>query len=516
MAMSEIERIRKQQEREAEKVKRLAAANAKEQERLQRQRYLDGRKAEAQHINDSLLARVRELQSFLISGLHAVAKSSLSQLHRVAVVPPLRLELSHVPGPAPDWKTFAPPEPSFWRRSFAAGAVARELEEAKLGFLAAGSAHASAEAEHVRLLDQKRAEHGRLVEKEKAAVERHNAGLDRLRQQVVARQKAAVETYLLSMMSLVPLPASFPREIQVAFDPVNEHVVFEIELPRPDCIPAESLARYVISKDEISKVARPVKERVALYRTSVAQLSLLSLAAIFKFDPAVTQISLNGRVRHVNPATGHEERPHIISVVVSREQFEPIVLERVEPNECLKHLRALVSPHPFELEAVEPLVSFDRSRLAFIEGLEVVSSLDSRPDLMAMSPTEFEHLIRQLLEADPSIERVESLTTRQSNDGGVDGVVYINQPFGRSMTVVQVKQYARSRTLGPDHIRELIGSMHEAKAGNGLLVTTSTFSATARTNAADFGRIALIDGSNLVFMVKRLLGKDVLIGERKK
>jgi restriction endonuclease Mrr len=84
------------------------------------------------------------------------------------------------------------------------------------------------------------------------------------------------------------------------------------------------------------------------------------------------------------------------------------------------------------------------------------------------------------------------------------------------MTVVQVKQYARNRTLGPAHIRELIGAMHEVKAGNGLLVTTSVFTSIAKTGADDFGRISLIDGNNLVFMIKRLLGKDVLIGERKR
>jgi len=228
------------------------------------------------------------------------------------------------------------------------------------------------------------------------------------------------------------------------------------------------------------------------------------------------KISLNGRVRHINPATGQEERPHILSVrEIPRDKFEVLRLDRVHPTACLKHLRVLISPHPYELVPVEPLVEFDKSRLAFVEGLGMVSSLDARPDLMAMSPTEFEYLISEILEADPSIESVESLTTRQSNDGGVDGVVYIKQPFGRSMTVVQVKQYARSRNLGPAHIRELIGAMHEAKAGNGLLVTTSDFTSIARDNAREFGRISLIDGSNLVAMIKRLLHKDVLIGEKR-
>lgn len=107
-----------------------------------------------------------------------------------------------------------------------------------------------------------------------------------------------------------------------------------------------------------------------------------------------------------------------------------------------------MSPHPFDLVPVEPLVDFDKSRLAFVEGLNMISHLDARPDLMALSPTEFEHLIRELFDADPTIESVESLVTRPSNDGGIDGVIYVKQPLGRSMTAVQVKQYARSRALG--------------------------------------------------------------------
>jgi len=293
-----------------------------------------------------------------------------------------------------------------------------------------------------------------------------------------------------------------------------EHVVIEVELPEPGCVPEAKAYKYVAARDAIDVAVLAPKERANVYRDVVAQLCLLVVRVLLNSDPHLRQVSFNGRVRHINPATGHEERPHLISFVVERDEFQSLVLDRVRPQVCLRHLNALVSPHPFELVPVEPLVDFDKSRLAFIDGLEVVSSLDSRPDLMAMTPSEFEHLIRELFDADPSIEKVESLVTRQSNDGGVDGVIYTKTPLGRSMTIVQVKQYARNRTLGPAHVRELIGAMHEVKAGNGLLVTTSSFTATARNNAKDFGRIMLIDGPGLVYLIKEYLKKDVLIGDR--
>jgi restriction system protein len=516
MATSDFERARKQQEREAEKRRRADVARAKEQERQRRQQYVEGRKAEAERIDTDLVARVSQLQSFLVDGLKATANLTLSQLRRVATVPALRLGNLDSPLPAPEWGNFAPPAPGFWRRSLAQSAVAEELSRAREAFSAASAAHAAAEVERIRMIKSKRAEHLARVERENAEVNQYNAKLDALARQVADRNKDAVETYLLTMIGQAPLPSDFPREWKVAFDPKSEHAVLEIELPGPDCVPSIKGVRYIPARDEISEIARPPREKDNLYRGVIAQLSLLVLRTLLNSDANLRQISLNGRVRHVNPATGHEERPHIISVVVGREQFESLVLDRVKPEDCLRHLRALVSPHPSELEGVAPLVEFDKSRLAFIKGLEVISGLDARPDLMAMSPTEFEHLIRELLEADPSIESVESLTTRQSNDGGVDGVVYIKQPFGRSMTVVQVKQYARNRNLGPAHIRELIGAMHEVKSGNGLLVTTSDFTVIARANAAEFGRISLIDGNNLVYMIKNLLGTDVLISDRRK
>ncbi len=56
--------------------------------------------------------------------------------------------------------------------------------------------------------------------------------------------------------------------------------------------------------------------------------------------------------------------------------------------------------------------------------------------------------------------------------------------------------------------------MHQVSAGNGLLVTTSRFTPIAAKHAAEFGRIQLSDGTNLVHLIKQHLGKDVLIGDR--
>jgi restriction system protein len=51
---------------------------------------------------------------------------------------------------------------------------------------------------------------------------------------------------------------------------------------------------------------------------------------------------------------------------------------------CLRRLNALVSPHPYDLEPVQPTVDFESllTRFKFVAGMDVVAGLDSRPDPM--------------------------------------------------------------------------------------------------------------------------------------
>ncbi|MEU7978875.1 restriction endonuclease [Micromonospora sp. NPDC049081] len=54
--------------------------------------------------------------------------------------------------------------------------------------------------------------------------------------------------------------------------------------------------------------------------------------------------------------------------------------------------------------------------------------------------------------------------------------------------------------------------MEERKAGHGILVTTSWFTPRSWQKAREHGRIELIDGNRLTYLIKKHLGKDVLTG----
>src|SRR5262249_48889812 len=162
--------------------------------------------------------------------------------------------------------------------------------------------------------------------------------------------------------------------------------------------------RYVKNTDQLVPEPRKETERGRLYERLIARVALRTLAEAFDTAPGtlVSGIVFNGYVSAKNRATGQPVRPLLLSVHATREAFARIVLDEPEldPKACLtSYLNAVISPHPYDLEAVRPVVQFDLSKYKFVEEMNVIAGLDSRPDLLALKPVEFEHLIRALLEA---------------------------------------------------------------------------------------------------------------------
>jgi len=189
-------------------------------------------------------------------------------------------------------------------------------------------------------------------------------------------------------------PRGFPCTYQVAYRPENRDVVVEFELPPKQVVPEVRGYRYVKTRDEIEALPRPQNEIRQRYKRLIACVALRTLYEIFTATPSevVEAVVFNGRLSTIDRATGKPIRPHLLSVSAERAVFADLVLAAVEPAACLTRLNALVSANPYDLEAVEPFIAFDLKRFRFTDDLDVVAGLDSRPNLLKLTPTEFEHL----------------------------------------------------------------------------------------------------------------------------
>lgn len=287
-------------------------------------------------------------------------------------------------------------------------------------------------------------------------------------------------------------------------------LLIEYELPRQDVIPTVAAYRYVRSKDLVQPEPRKEAEVKKLYGELIARVTLRTLAEAFDIAPVtlVSGIVFNGYVSAKDRATGKPIRPLLISTHATRDAFAQILLDEPEldPVVCLRgYLNAVVSLHPYDLEAIRPVMQFDLSKYKFVEEMDVVAGLDSRPDLLALKPVEFEHLIRQLFEK----IGMKSWVTQASRDEGVDGVAINEDPIVGGLCIIQAKRY--SKIVGLEAVHALAGVMEDKSAAKGVLVTTSWVGKASRDFAARNGRIEIIEGRHLKAMLLEHLGLDALI-----
>jgi restriction system protein len=455
-------------------------------------------------------ARTASLESILAEGLSHRPDVSFSALKQVAEVPPFDARGLDEPLAAPEWVDFAPTPPSMLGRIFSGGAkYERQERVAHEAFEQRRAEHATAETKCQRQLEEGRRLHDAQVAAATEAAEQHNLGVDDFQREFLAGEPQAVMRFFTLVLDSSQYPEGFPHQTRVIYRPHPKDLIVEYELPPQDIVPVEKEYRYVQKHDEIDVIRRSAKDISGCYASVIAQVALRTLHEIFAADANahVSAVTFNGRVSTIDKATGRQIRPHLISVTAAREQFSTLVLANLDPVACLKHLNALVSRHPYDLEAVQPVVDFEALlvQYKFVGGIDAIATLDSRRDLLKMTPIEFEHFTRQLFEA----MGMKSWVTQASKDDGVDGVATNEDPIFGGLCIIQAKRY--SGAVGVDAIRALAGVMEDKHATKGILVTTSWVTLDGRAFAARHGRIQVIECEELKYLCQRHLGLDVLI-----
>ena len=113
---------------------------------------------------------------------------------------------------------------------------------------------------------------------------------------------------------------------------------------------------------------------------------------------------------------------------------------------------------------------------------------------------DFEHLIRELFEAEFGKGGSEVRITRASRDRGVDAIAFDPDPIRGGKFVIQAKRY--TRTVGVEAVRDLYGTVINEGANKGILVTTAEYG----PDAYDFVKdkpLTLVSGGELLFLLER-------------
>ncbi|MFE9173933.1 restriction endonuclease [Streptomyces kebangsaanensis] len=483
--------MQRQQQRQMEAEagrRRQEAQQARAHQRRAAQSYREYRQAEALRRTEELDAQVTSLQGLLASGCRAPAFRA-SSLMRPEEVQPFAPGPLAQPVPMPNFDHYRT------QGGWTAGRRAQAQAEARARFEQDWHAAQAAETQRQQQLASYQREYQQWADAQLAEVRRHNAGVVELTEGVRRRDPdAVVEYFSAALYASTAWPEGFPRQVAAAYDSAAGQLVLDWELPAYDVVPEVKSVRYMPSVDQDKETSRPVSQRRALYREVLAQCVLLVLHELFAADEpgALESVALNGFVDGHDPTTGRPGRIHLATVMAPRPTFRDLHLAQVDACSCLADaLRGQLSARPDQLTPVRP-----GRRPQEVGNRVVTHGSDDEPDLYEMDPIAFENLVADLFRA----MGMQAVTTQRSNDGGVDVDALDPTPIRGGKIVVQVKRYRN--TVPPTAVRDLYGTVQDAGANKGVLVTTSGFGPGSHT-FANGKPLELIPGTELVDLLHR-------------
>ena len=330
----------------------------------------------------------------------------------------------------------------------------------------------------------------------------NNSRIDERRKLYEARDEGAIVDYCDLVLSNSSYLDYFPQDYQLDFNANNGILIVDYSLPSPDQIPKVKEVRFLQSKNELKEVLVSEAEANKRYDSLLYQVCLRTIHELLEADAAdaVRAVVFNGWVQSTDPATGKDLNACVLSVQAQKEVFINIDLARVEPKACFKSLKGIGSSKLHSLAAVPPVMVMNREDSRFVQGRDVVNSLDDSVNLAAMDWEEFEHLIRELFEAEFASAGGEVKVTQASRDGGVDAVAFDPDPIRGGKIVIQAKRY--TNVVGVSAVRDLFGTVMNEGATKGILVTTSDYG----PDAYEFAKgkpLTLLNGGNLLHLLEK-------------
>lgn len=456
--------------------------------REQKAAYREQREAEARRRTEELDAQVATLQGLLVAGCRSPAFRA-DTLMRAEQIEPFSPGQIAYPVRMPDPNQYQP------QGGWTAGRRAQAQAEARSRFERDWQAAQAAEVQRQHQLAAYQLQYQQWADAQLGEIRRHNAGIAEMTTGLSnGDPEAAVEYFSAALYASTGWPEDLPRQVSAAYDVDARQLVVNWELPKYDVVPEAKSVRYVSSTDQEKESPRPVTQRRALYRDVLAQCLLLVLRDLFAADEfgALESVALNGFVDDHDPTTGRRAHIFLGTVMASRPVFAALHLEQVNAVNCLVDgLRGQLSRSPDQYTPVRP------GRIPEDIGNGVVThGGDEEPDLYEMDPVAFEALVADLFRA----MGMQAVTTQRSNDGGVDVDALDPTPIRGGKIVVQVKRYRN--TVPPTAVRDLYGTVQDAGANKGVLVTTSAFGPGSHTFA--HGKpLELVTGSELVDLLHR-------------
>ncbi|WP_255483381.1 restriction endonuclease [Cedecea sp. P7760] len=496
--VAEIRRL----DRETKRANTLRMRDQKEAEKAAKAMYLEARQDEVLDLNSELKEAITSLSNILEHTLEFDDSIDFKTLKKIPKFEDFRTPEHLLPEAEPE--LIVVKTPAAWKMIFpwVKNKYLRGIQDAEVCYTRRKEEYSQRAAEKHLELDSLLSDYEQCKAAYLEEINTQHEEVDQFEQDYLSCVPDSVLTYCEMVLTRSEYPETgFPQSFRLAYLSESKELVVEYVLPEISIVPQQLEYKYVKTRDAIDSKARKIGEIKSLYQNIIAAVTLRTLHELFEADKAsaLNSILFNGVIDTIDPSSGHDINVTLVSTRAHKDDFMQIKLDRVEKSACLKSLGAHVSVRPDELQAVKPILEFDMVDKRFIDQGDALSGLEARPNLMELSPSEFEVLVSNLF----TQMGLDTKLTRGTKDGGVDAVAFDTRPILGGKVVIQAKRY--KDTVGVSAVRDLYGTMMNEGANKGILVCTSQYGKDAYRFCED-KPIELIDGGGLLYLLKEHAG----------
>lgn len=335
-----------------------------------------------------------------------------------------------------------------------------------------------------------------------SARDSYNKQIDLLKQQYFSNEISAlvIEEYCKLILTYSAYPFEFPKLIELIYSQTNKILAVNYQLPIPENLPKIKDVKFIAKYNEIREYYLTENQINKMYDSVTYKIVLRSIHELFYNDKinAIEAINFNGWTTSINKSNGNVETNCIVSIYVTKDVFQKINLQYVDPKQCFKNLKGVGSTTLYNLSAIQPIMTLNKDDKRIIQSKDI--QINEGTNLASMDWDDFEHLVRELFEKEFSQNGGEVKVTQASRDGGVDAIAFDPDPIRGGKIVIQAKRY--TNTVGVSAVRDLYGTLINEGATKGILITTSDYG----KDSYDFANgkpLTLLNGGHLLYLLEK-------------
>ncbi len=322
----------------------------------------------------------------------------------------------------------------------------------------------------------------------------HNTHVANLKDEKFSTNNDAIIDFNKFVLNRSVYPQFIKKKFDLEYDAKSKMLLVEYFLPHFDVFPKEK--GFVKEKLVYFSDSALFK----IFDKTCYNITLRVIHELFEADEAnvLDIINFNGWVDSIDRATGQNITNCILSIQVKKSEFQKINLRNVDPKACFKYLKGVACSKLSAITSIQPILQINKNDKRFIANQSVETN--NSTNLASMDWDDFEHLVREVFEAEFITNGGEVKVTQASRDGGVDAIAFDPDPIRGGKIIIQAKRY--TNTVGVSAVRDLYGTIINEGATKGILITTADYG----SDSYEFAKgkpITLLNGGHLLFLLDK-------------